>query len=303
MASITSNQLSVQGYALTFAGIPFVSDVARLVRMTQPTPEGEVADQQPLRKQQPFADLIDELNRSLPWHLLQDVSPLSDFPGRNASALARWANAPDFPSEDVKIGEWYYPNGASRWGMFRGLATSSMVKSMLDATGGVSAATFRMKAAPTVNPTSSADDFDLQTEMFMLPARPLAEHGGGYDGLWLVTLVDERWNWQGFPASLPITFKSTWAELVDSIAVEMGISISYSAFPAAYSQPEPDSQLWTALENAPLLLDAICLNTGRTFVRNLEGGGRIIRVGARQPQYFRQSVPARGRGHFSVRRN
>src|SRR5689334_2481248 len=120
-------------YDLTFADVPFVSDVARTVRMgfNHSAVQAGEEDQLPPRTQQVLPDLVDELNRILPFDRLCDVSLPSSYPGRNLGAIA---NLWSYDARNLKIGEYYYPTNARRWSMFRGLATSSMVKAMLAAT-------------------------------------------------------------------------------------------------------------------------------------------------------------------------
>ncbi len=191
-------------------------------------------------------------------------------PGRNLNALAYQDEIGPQPHPSVKPYSWFYPVGATRWGVFRGLATSSMVKAMLTATGGTAAGEFVMKMVPKAPGTITDARYTVTTDLFMLPPRPLGETRG-YDGLYLITLVDERWYWQGTPVSLRVTSRSTWAGLIQDISTALGVSITLPVIPPEYGQPEPDSQLWTDSESSPVLLDAIALNLGCQVVRKLDG--------------------------------
>lgn len=256
-------------YDLTFAGIPFVSDRGLLVRLSPQEQQHSDREQKPPRDQQSLGDLVDEINRRIPFDFLRDFSATPDYPGRNLGALAsKWQD--NFPTAAIKIGQWYYPTGANRWSVFRGLATSTMAKQMLAATGGSQAKTFKMKAFPISPSTAAETSYSLSTEMYMLPPRPLAEHGGAFDGLYLITLVDERYYFDS-PISLRVTFTTTWSSLISQIAASLGRTITCSAIPAAYGQPEPDSQLWTNQEDIGFLLDAVAYNIGRVVVRALDG--------------------------------
>ena len=288
-------------YLLTYAGVPFVGDASTLVRMVHKHAEMETPEHLPPLKHQPMEDLIDELDKRMPFGYLQDFSLPAGYPGRNTGALANTQNPDPQPNPEVHIGDYYYPYGAGRFSVFRGLATSSQVKAMLAATtginrslstapqgpilttiqqaatpvptSGISSALFVMQQSPISpsNPGNSAPAFTVATNLFMLPPRPLAENAGGLDGLFLITLVDERFYFQATPVSFKISRSTTWGNLIDAIAAVLNISIAYGPIPAVYGTPEPDSQFWANQENAPFLLDAVAANIGQVVVRNFDG--------------------------------
>lgn len=291
-------------FNLQFGGVPFVSDTATIIRQSPPEiPPGQVDEQTPIRKQQPEVNLIDELNRLIPFHNLNDFRLPAGL-DKNLAALAR--RSPTDPNpEGVRIGEWYYPVGASRWSVFRGLATSSQVRAMLAATyqpdnptppqwtvgssaparafAGSIPALFSMTAQP-LNPVSELG-YTIETSMYMLPPRPLGETLGS-EGLFLITLVDERFFWAYAPTSAFMTVipsLSTWTGYVENLAMALGVAITFSSSPPIpeflaqgfsgpqYTGPEPDSQLWINMENCAVLLDAVAYNLGCKVVRNLNG--------------------------------
>lgn len=261
-------------YELSFAGVPFLADESAMYDLPGPA-EKPKGDDAPVVGHQPCSDLIDELNRILPWHQFDDFTTTPAFPGRNLSSLTRRDQDSLTPNaQRVRIGEWWYPSGACRWSVFRGLMTSSMVAAVLKVVSEGTAATFRMKCPPF---GAVATAYTIETPMRMLPPRPLAEHGGGFDGLYLVTLADERYWWQNAPVhpSVASFFRvnqnSTWSGLIDALAFSLGVTISYSTIGGNYSRPEPDSQLWSSLENAAVLMDAVAANLGRQLVRRMDG--------------------------------
>lgn len=269
-------------YLLEFAGVPFVSDDARAA----------VTDGVPASfRSETF--LLDEIEKKLPLEWLQEYLPPAEPPYRNLNALAD--RRMPMPTK-VGIGQWFYPTGANRWSVFRGIATSSQVAAMLEAvqnpaahnsSAPLMAGTFKMKSVPDVPPgTATEEEYALETTMFLLPPRPLFETLG-LDGFYLVTLVDQRYFFQGSSVTLHATPGTEWTDLIDQIAAALVITIDYDwtndfggAFDtieelvdhdAPYFQPEPDSQLWTNQESAGVLLDAIAANIGRVVVRNLDG--------------------------------
>lgn len=307
MATFSS---SPNAYELSFAGVPLLLDFARTVRMAHPHAEQESDTCNiPPRKYQPLEEIISELDRLLPFEYLQDVDLPPHYQGRNLGAIARQTQIGPQPSSQLGINSWYYPSGATRWSMFRGLATSSAVKEILkvaepfllssnpgettstlrtfnnrDQTASFTStntnvsranasAKFVMLANPNSpdNPSFDASLYRLESNLFLLPPRPLAEHGGQFDGLYLITLVDERYWWQYSPLSLQINKDSRWDDLLDQLAVALGITLVSDDTLEVYGQPEPDSQLWTNFENVGVLLDAVAYNTGRTVVRLLDG--------------------------------
>ena len=63
---------------------------------------------------------------------LEDFGIPSSYPGRNLGAIAQESQIDRGPNAGgLHVGEWYYPPGAGRWSVFRGLMTSSMVKAVL----------------------------------------------------------------------------------------------------------------------------------------------------------------------------
>lgn len=264
-------------YLLTFAEVPFCSDVgADGLFLDLIDPDMKEDTDVFVRNFQPLPDLMDEINRVLPFQYLHDFTPPITYPGRNLGAVAKQWQEIQQPSPAVRVGDWFYPNGACRWSVFRGLATSTMAKQMLAITGGTSTARFYMRQVPST-PYAAADAlYTLESYLYMLPPRPLGELGGSFDGLYLITLVDERYYWQNTPVSLRVTKDTTWQGLINELATALNVTIAAPTIAAAYSKPEPDSQLWTNMENAAVLLDAIAFNLGKVVIRNLDGSYRML---------------------------
>ena len=302
-------------YQLTYAGVPFVGDVSRSFRSPTPDdPEWSDPEQHPLRTRQPLPDLMDEINRVLPSSYLQDFAYPPAQPGRGLGGLAHFQVVGPVPSRDTfRVGDYYYPTDARRWSVFRGLATSSQAKAMLAATGGGTARPFVMKAVPLSPGTITAARYTVSTSLYMLPPRPLAEIGGNFDGLYLITLVDERYYWQSHPITLHPNQNSTWASLFTIVATSLGIVLTFDpGIETAASSPEPDSPLWCNAEPIALLFDALALNVGCCVVRSLDGSyivmdplasrdrakinrgdaGRIVREAGGDLFYSGQQLPA-----------
>ena len=261
-------------YELSFGGIPFVLDKSQPHRMANPVHEGLDAKQHLARKQQPEADLIDEINRRLPLAWINEVAPPRPFLKGNMDMLA-YPYEQSYPR--IEIGTFFYPTGASRWACGRFLATSSQVREMLKKAipaGGPTAQSFKMQCPVVGAGEFSTSLFSVETSLYMLPPRPLAEMGGEFDGLFMVTLVDERYYWQWKPTAVTSVKPydtDTWTTLVHNLRADLGISLDPASISTTYLQPQQDSQLWTNKENAAVLLDVVAYNVGRTFVRKLDG--------------------------------
>lgn len=265
-------------FTVSYAGIPLLCDVGENAGIQMPGPDAPYGQERDPRLgvqlQQRLPDLIDELNRLIPFQYLQDFAPVAGYPGRNLSAIAMPAPGYGQPMPNIRIGDWYYPVTASRWSVYRGLATATMVKSILTITQGNAPAIFRMEQVPLA-PGTPLKDYVLESSLYMLPPRPLANYGDVFDGLYLITLVDERYWWQYAPESSFITFftnLATWEGYVAFLATTLGVQISFSSPVAdAYTGPEPDSQFWVNMDSAAAFLDACAYNVGSRVVRNLDG--------------------------------
>lgn len=310
-----------QQFGVSFQGIPFLCDVAKVVRLA-PTPSDTPASEVPAeRKHQPEIDLIDEVNRLIHLGYIEDFGLPPNFPGRNLGALAFHSQTGPKPNPHCKVNDFYYSNSATRWGVFTGLATTTQVKAMLQTVQGVGQSQvnpyapapatpglFVMQTAPLVPPQGAQPvGYRVATQMYLLPPRPLAEHGGQFDGLYLVRLVDDRYWWQFLPGFLLGLGDYKWDDLINELIIQMGISLTFAPTPQIYGTPEYDSQLWANAENAAVLLDAVAYNTGRVVVRNYDGTYQLMTYGDGVTQAFNnrnavgQLIRTAGGGLFDIR--
>src|SRR5262245_25799870 len=173
----------------------------------------------------------------------------------------------------IKLGQLYWPRGASRWTVGHFLATAPQLE-FIRPLAYVDGA---HKALPLV----MDDDLGfVVTELFMLPPRPLFQDFpklGTYrdlQGLYLVTLVDERYFWWNTSTALHITpSTSTWEGVYAAIVAALGIADwSHDDINAAYL--DPNSQILTTYRYLPLLFDAVAQMVGQVIVRDTAGGVR-----------------------------
>lgn len=172
-----------------------------------------------------------------------------------------------YPESDYKIGDFFYPTGASRWSEFNAVITQREYDLI------VAAAFLGSNFPPLSQPfVMQQDNVTLTTSLYTLPPKPLAKFGT-LPGLYLLTLVDERYYFQNFSAGrLTITDSTTWTSLISNLASVLGISLTLTTpIESDYGQPHPDCELTSNYENAALLLDACLTNIGRDLVRNFDG--------------------------------
>ena len=93
-------------YLLEYAGVPFCLDEGKVFRMGMKPPSTEVEESLGPRKFQPLPDLIDELNRLLPFLYLDDFGVSPSDPTLNLSAIADNSTKNRFPNPEVKIGDY-----------------------------------------------------------------------------------------------------------------------------------------------------------------------------------------------------
>lgn len=173
-----------------------------------------------------------------------------------------------------RLGTFFYPSGATRWAEFHGLATTTQKDLMVAAV--LSASAQPVPGSFVVRADADAGDAlaqgGISTQLYLLPPRPLTVVDGGLDGLWLITLVDERWYWQYRSAGIVHpSAGTTWAALFAQLASALTITLDVGTIDSVYGVPSEDSPLWSNHENAAGLLDAVAWNVGKLVVRNLDG--------------------------------
>ncbi len=189
------------------------------------------------------------------------------WPGR-AAAIA-------FPHQEREtrpvLNRLVWPMDASRWAMGWFLTDDVGLASLRT----LAYAGHTLTALPFVMGDGQKS---ITTDLFMMPPRPLGQCGTGGD-LYLLGLVDERYFWwdaaKDFTALFtPAPLTTTWAELLDSYAEGLGITIAHDTIPSGYQKPPP--MFGIAFDSIPVQLDAACAAVGLRLVRKLDGTVRAI---------------------------
>jgi len=219
---------------------------------------------------------------------MQNEVPPNPLSKGNADAYLR---SPYPPLPNIEIGELQWPTGASRYARaLYAVDWSTMQRIAKEAWG-------YEKPVELIDPDGDPDDPDNQIEtepldipeqwgvdhyplklvindgqrtfeasMYALP--PYRVTGQGID-LWLVPLVDQRFLFNRRPhtaGDLP----EDWEALMESLAGDMGTTITVDAVASAYATP--DYRLWKVDNPAAELLDIAALSVGMRVVRDPETG-------------------------------
>jgi hypothetical protein len=223
---------------------------------------------------------------------LRDIQPPSRWPGKNLAGIA-W-NDP-VKERPFRLGQLFWPSGASRWAVGRFLASHYQVNQILGVvqpSGGSPPV-----PKPLILQAESAGVTGKVTcaKMYLLPPRPLAgllttpilpfvgtPPVTGPADLYLLTVVDIRYFWQYAQASAGTGTTDTpevWSDLIGTtLAGELAVSLSAGSVDAVYGSVEPDSAFWTNRENAALMLDAALANTGRVLAANYDGTFTVQKI-------------------------
>jgi len=161
----------------------------------------------------------------------------------------------------VEINTFMWPVGASRFARANFVVSTAMLESIRG--------TIYTAGAEAAADLVFSDGVNSRTaEMWMLPALPL--NNTSTQGLYLLTLVDERYYWWGTPLSLSIDVGVTsWADLYTACGTALGETITPDTIDADYGTPPQDYD--TLVRPLPPVLDAIAWSVGQRLIRDYDG--------------------------------
>jgi PKD repeat protein len=164
--------------------------------------------------------------------------------------------------QPIKLGRLSWPNGAANWAEGHFLVTDDQlpaIRQVVFATG--------YKSQPLVMDDGAGGA--ITATMFMLPARQLAQIPGS-NGMYLLTLVDQRYFWWQQAADIEVVENTTtWQALYSAIAVAVGVTINNEAVNGNYLFPP--ANFTSRYRYLPLLLDAVAASLGQRVVVSLAG--------------------------------
>lgn len=170
----------------------------------------------------------------------------------------------------IKLNRLYWPRGAARWAVGHFLATDgqlTLIRRQATA-GGVHAPLTLVMAE------GSSTIRKISTSLYMLPARPLQQLVGvdkkKAEGLWLITLVDERYYFWERSGTVAINDGvTTWAQLYAAIGTCLGVTITADTVASEYLLPS--KEFANHPQCLPLMLDAVAASVGHKIIRKLDG--------------------------------
>ena len=185
----------------------------------------------------------------------------------------------------VRVGKLHWPWGAQRFAVGHYLTTSTDLVAIRNAV--YPSGTGYQPAALVLD---GANGLAVTTPLWMLPPRPLAQVGGD-PGMWLLTLVDDRFFWRFRAAD--VTAQSTWTGLYAAVGTALGVDIVVDDVPSAYLTPPAD--MMSAYHNLPAFLDGIALSVGQRIVRAFDGTVVAQNVTSARTSWQAQRETYRGR--------
>ncbi len=199
---------------------------------------------------------------------------------------------------DVRIGDFFYPVGACRWSIFRGLMTAediAAVTKALQASSPTANISRQIQGTFTIQSEGGDSAGSVTTQLFMLPPIPIYG-ASGTPTLYLVNLVDERYFWHQWfnPEDCTGSVLESWSAYLNQLATQLNITLSFATPADVYGIPEIDSPLCTdGYDNPAALLDLVAANVGCAVVRNLDGTYKLQRF-ADANNTAKSNLPASG---------
>lgn len=194
---------------------------------------------------------------NIPVESVVEFAPrLSPGPG-----LAGVPFAPPLPPGPVRVGRLHWPVGASRFAVGHYVVSTPRLDAIRNA---VYPSATGYVAGDLV--LDGGNGPKVTAPMWLLPPRPLAQVGDA-PGMWLLTLVDERYFW--WRKATSVAAQATWEDLYAAVGTALGVTITVDTIPAAYLAPPADlAGRYAAL---PVLLDGIAASVGQRIVRHFAG--------------------------------
>jgi len=162
----------------------------------------------------------------------------------------------------VRINTFWWPWGASRFARAHFIATEAQLAV-------IRPNTYRNGAAKrdVLIFADGGEDSKIAAQMWMLPPLPLATAVAG-SGMYLITLVDDRYWWWGIPLSIVIPETMAWTALYAKVAQAIGKPIAVDPIVGAYGSANADYS--SGYGPLPAVLDAIAFSVQQRIVIDYE---------------------------------
>lgn len=171
------------------------------------------------------------------------------------------------PFPKIKIGTYRHPSGASRFSVGYFLVDDDDLEAIYEdafTDNGPAAVSLVMDTRDAVD--DDATYTSIEAEVYCLPPRPLAQVAGA-NGLYLLTVVDERY-WWWFESAV-VENGASWSALYTNIGTALGVTITASSVSANYGVPS--NRFKGIHQPIPMLFDAAAFYSGLRVSRHPMG--------------------------------
>jgi len=206
----------------------------------------------------------------------------------------------------LKLGQLYWPTGASRFGAGFFLVSSDFLEKLPkyditgasdseDTVGGLRSTVNYMHRYEAKNLDLVEGDKPLQAKLWMLPPRPLFQQRrvpsglveniaripyAHLNGIWVLPLVDARYWWRNFTTGdFQLPSCSTWETLFKTIFKKLGYTeaqITIDPISVDYLFPHSVLRSASQFTDVPTLLDTIAYSCGTRVILKYDGTVRVM---------------------------
>src|SRR5262249_14940709 len=138
----------------------------------------------------------------------------------------------------IQLGRLWWPRGAQRFSIFHTLVDTDTLAAIRAIAEAPTTYTPQPLVLSWVNALTQVEVARIQPSMYMLPARPLAQHPI-QRGLSLLTLCDERFLWWYYSTGALTIDEgtTTWDDLITTLGSLLGVVITRDTIPDEYLFP------------------------------------------------------------------
>lgn len=171
-----------------------------------------------------------------------------------------------YPMKTVRVNRLFWYTGAARWGYMHALVDADSLDKIQQQAFGSDCTENN-----PLNLVISSDSQTITVSLYLLNVIPLSGIRE-VNGLFLISLVDKRYFWQGIATpDFGITSSTTWTDLLNDVETALDLTITVDAISANYLSPSPDLNLEG--QPLPLVFDAIAFSLGMRVI--LDFGGKV----------------------------
>lgn len=221
----------------------------------------------PLLLEDPDGAVSEFLDHFIPF---EDIRHVAEYPAGVRNSLPGISQPNYARPLRPKINTWYSPTGASRWSMGF-LLVDGARKAQIAAAGGVG--TLQLYDPTIQGPFGTRGSGIAIPNCIALPPHPVSANNNSPTSLWIVPIVDNRYQWQfnSFQVNLPaINIAApfiSWTDLISATLTTLGIgSTPYPTPSANYLSPNQWAFTRQAWQSTAVMLDVMLASVGMRLV-------------------------------------